>query len=425
MSPPAWSRSCVRRWSGSMSELKVTTLDDLVKTGHLEVGDGYRTNRSERGTPGLPILRVAEVLDGRIEPHNTDPVSERYRSAMGSKISQPGDVILTTKGTVGRVAIMPNESPEFVYSPQVCYFRLGNDSLLSSRYLYYWFKSEGFWSQARSLKGQTDMADYINLADIKSLKITLPSRSMQNTVVEILGALDDKIAVNDRVAETCLELALTKYEAAVLGGCFDRAVSMAESARWFSGGTPNTAEDAYWGGDIPWISALSLKSPWIDDSDRKVTIAGAENGTRLVPKDTVIFVVRGSSLDTEFRIGLTQREVAFGQDCKALRAADGVDPCMLFVSIKSRTSEILQLVDHTGHGAGRLSTDLLTKVQLNLPSRHESSKTGAELSALVAVGAVRRVENRNLQALRDTLLPRLMSGRIQVRDAEKVVEDVT
>jgi type I restriction enzyme, S subunit len=195
---------------------------------------------------------------------------------------------------------------------------------------------------------------------------------------------------------------------------------MAESARWFSGGTPNTSEDAYWGGDIPWISALSLKAPWIDDSDRKVTELGVENGTRLVPKNTILFVVRGSSLDTEFRIGLTQREVAFGQDCKALKAANGIDPCVLFVAIKSRTSEILQLVDHTGHGAGRLSTNLLARVELNLPEPHENTEAAAGLRALVDTGAARREESRNLKTLRDTLLPRLMSGEIRVRDRRRL-----
>jgi len=408
-----------------MSKLRVVTLGDLAKSGHLEIGDGYRTKRSEHGTPGFPILRVAEVLDGRIEPEFADFVSERYRGAMGSKISRPGDIILTTKGTVGRVAIMPVNSPAFVYSPQVCYFRADSDAPLASRYLYYWFKTEGFWSQARALKSQTDMADYINLTDIKSLEISMPPKPAQDAIADVLSALDGKIAANDRIARISLEFALVRYKAAVRGGEYNRIVSMAQSARWSSGGTPNTSKEAYWGGDIPWISALSLKSPWIDDSDRKVTDLGAENGTRLVPKDTVLFVVRGSSLDTGFRIGLTQREVAFSQDCKALRAEDGIDPCLLFIAIKSRTSEILQLVDHTGHGAGRLSTDLLAKVTLTLPGPHESAAVAAEFRALVDIGAVRRAENRNLQIIRNALLPKLMSGEIRVRDAEKVVEGVT
>src|SRR5262249_38698274 len=145
------------------------------------------------------------------------------------------------------------------------------------------------------------------------------------------------------------------------------SLPMGQSARWLSGGTPSTTDPSYWDGDIPWISAISLKSPWIADSDRKITQLGLEHGTRVVPRGTIIFVVRGSSLDSEFRIGLAQREVAFGQDCKALLAADGIDPVVLFLAIRSHSSEILNLVDHAGHGAGRLATDLITNVLVRLP----------------------------------------------------------
>jgi type I restriction enzyme S subunit len=150
---------------------------------------------------------------------------------------------------------------------------------------------------------------------------------------------------------------------------------------------------------------------------------GAESGTRVVPKGAIIFVVRGSSLDAEFRIGLTQRKVAFGQDCKALIAVREIDPAVLFVAIKSHNKEILQLVDHAGHGAGRLATDLISKVMVSVPRGHQRSAVSDILRPLVEVGARRQAENHTLCLLRDMLLPRLMSGEIRVRDAEKVVGD--
>jgi type I restriction enzyme S subunit len=137
-------------------------------------GDGYRTKRDEHGKPGLPILRAADIAHGTLAASTQDYVSERFRPAMGTKISRPGDVVLTTKGTVGRVAIVPGASPDFVYSPQLCYFRVAPGGPLNSSFLFYWFRSRQFWSQADSLKGKTDMADYINLADIGSLRLNMP-----------------------------------------------------------------------------------------------------------------------------------------------------------------------------------------------------------------------------------------------------------
>jgi len=257
------------------------------------------------------------------------------------------------------------------------------------------------------------------------LQILIPSRAEQQSISEVLGALDDKIAVNERIANTAYELAETLYirDSAVEQGWRETALS--DTAKWMSGGTPTTSEPSYWDGDIPWISASSLKSPWLDDSERKVTQLGADNGTRLVPAGTIIFVVRGMSLTSEFRVGLTQREVAFGQDCKALVPYPGIDPVVLLLALRSRTQEILGLVDTAGHGTGRLGTDRIEKLRVRLPEG-EAATTFAETVRPLAhrASAVRR-ENRTLADLRDTLLPQLVTGKIRVKDAERVVEDAT
>jgi type I restriction enzyme S subunit len=265
----------------------------------------------------------------------------------------------------------------------------------------------------------------LNRNYIRNFPLRVPGAFEQRAVADVLGALDDKIVANKKTADTSLELAMAEYEASVASGKFTRSISLADCGHWLSGGTPSTSDESYWGGDIPWISAASLKVPWIEKSDRNITDLGAQNGTRTVPRDTIIFVVRGMSLNTEFRIGLTQREVAFGQDCKALRPAVGIDAAVLFVAIKSRSSDILGLVDQAGHGTGRLATDRLFSVMISLPEDAFNAEAAAMLRPLVAVGAARHAESRNLRELRDALLPKLMSGEIRVRDAEKVVEDVT
>jgi type I restriction enzyme S subunit len=256
-------------------------------------------------------------------------------------------------------------------------------------------------------------------SDFYALPLLLPSLREQEAIAEVLSAIDDKIAVNHRAADASLDLAIEVFRHAIQQ--FSSApIALSDAAKWMSGGTPTTTERSYWGGDIPWISALSLKSPWIDDSDRKVTALGANNGTRLAPKDTVIFVVRGSSLDTEFRVGLTRREVAFGQDCKALRALPGIDPALLFIALKSATSDILKLVDHTGHGAGRLATDMIGPHSIRLPAGDKAPASTALIRSLIDVGGKRQAENQNLGQLRDTLRSKLVTGQLRLHDAERL-----
>lgn len=368
---------------------------------------------------GTPNIRSGRIILGTAK--RVDETT--FTSWSARAVLQRNDIILTREAPAGEAALVDGLVP--VCLGQRTVMLRPNPDAVVPRYLHYRLLGPEV-QELISSRSEGSTVAHLNVQDIRKLVLgDLPSLCRQAAIASLLGALDDKIAVNDRIGQSALELAIAKYEGSVSGGRFANFISMADCARWLSGGTPSTGEDAYWGGDVPWISALSLKSPWIDDSDRRVSDLGAKSGTRLVPKDTILFVVRGSSLDTEFRVGITQREVAFGQDCKALLANRGIDPAILFLAIKARSVEILQLVDHTGHGAGRLSTDLISKVMLALPDEPLVPEAAAELRPLVKMGASLRAQNRNLQALRDALLPKLMSGEIRVRDAEKLVEDVT
>ncbi|WP_078965617.1 restriction endonuclease subunit S [Streptomyces sp. IGB124] len=161
-----------------------------------------------------------------------------------------------------------------------------------------------------------------------------------------------------------------------------RRLSLADVGRWLSGGTPSTSNDAYWDGDIPWISAASLKSFRLSESDRRVTAAGAENGSRLVGEGTVLFIVRGMSLKSEFRIGVTQRTVAFGQDCKAVLPAEGIDPYFLAHAMQTMTPEILAMVEETSHGTGRLDTARLQELEIGVPPLPEQRRIVAAYDAI-------------------------------------------
>ena len=162
---------------------RTVSFSELASEGLIEVGAGRPRSVLDQ-YPSIPILRVADVLDGRIESPSQDRVPDGYRKVVGSKISKPGDIVLTVKGTVGRVALMPSDGPVFAYSPQLCYFRPAASGPLRSRYLYYWFKSTQFWNQADALKGQTDMADYLSLSDIQALKIRIPSLDRQDGIID-------------------------------------------------------------------------------------------------------------------------------------------------------------------------------------------------------------------------------------------------
>ncbi|MCX4882576.1 restriction endonuclease subunit S [Streptomyces sp. NBC_00847] len=149
---------------------------------------------------------------------------------------------------------------------------------------------------------------------------------------------------------------------------------LGDVARWLSGGTPSTDDPDYWDGDIPWISAASLKNFNIQDSDRRLTHLGSRNGSTVVPAGSTIFVVRGMSLKSELRVGVTLRPVAFGQDCKALIPNEGIDARYLSHAVKAAESKILALVDEASHGTGRLETRIVANQRIGVPSLAEQRR---------------------------------------------------
>jgi type I restriction enzyme S subunit len=151
-------------------------------------------------------------------------------------------------------------------------------------------------------------------------------------------------------------------------------LALRDCGRWLSGGTPDTENPAYWGGVIPWITASSLKGRYLDRSVRQLTKEGVAAGSRLVEPGTLIFVVRGMSLKNEFRVGIATRQLAFGQDCKALVPAEGIDPKYLLFALEAAEDRVLRMVDEASHGTGRLQTALLGSLEVRVPPVEEQRR---------------------------------------------------
>jgi type I restriction enzyme S subunit len=88
------------------------------------------------------------------------------------------------------------------------------------------------------------------------------------------------------------------------------------------------------------------------------------------------------SLKTEFRIGITKKPAAFGQDCKALVPKPTVDPLFLAQAIRARSDVVLGMVDEAGHGTGRLATDRIKSLPIALPPLPEQRAIAAVFSAI-------------------------------------------
>lgn len=147
-----------------------TSADVLRSEGVLEIGDGYRAKNDEMGEPGLPFIRAGN-LQGDIDTHDAEVLSAASVSRAGNKLSKSGDVAFTSKGTVGRFSFVTDRTPQFVYSPQVCFWRSLDWKSLAPSVLYTWMLTGEFQRQIDAVATQTDMAPYVSLQDQRRMLV--------------------------------------------------------------------------------------------------------------------------------------------------------------------------------------------------------------------------------------------------------------
>lgn len=157
--------------------------------------------------------------------------------------------------------------------------------------------------------------------------------------------------------------------------------ALGECVKLFSGGTPSKARQEFWEGDIPWVSSGEMAQTFIHDTPLHITAEAAEQGSRIVPANTVLAVVRGMSLAKDFRVALTKREVAFNQDLKAFTCGPDLDAEFLFYALLARREHIRELSTEASHGTKKLETDVLTAFELPIPKLNIQRRAVAVISA--------------------------------------------
>lgn len=156
--------------------------------------------------------------------------------------------------------------------------------------------------------------------------------------------------------------------------------SLKECVKFLSGGTPNKGNVEFWDGDIPWVSSAEMTERFLSDTSLRITEAGLDAGSRMVPAGTTFAVVRGMSLAKEFRISLALRPMSFNQDVKALIPKDGIDGKFIFYSLSANAIAIRDLATEAAHGTKKLEMDRLEGFKIKVPSDIEVQKAVAEVA---------------------------------------------
>ena len=239
-------------------------------------------------------------------------------------------------------------------------------------------------------------------------EIMLPSIEYQNKVVALLSSLDEKIAVNNNINDN-----LQQQAAALFANFYDQAeteVGFTEMIQILGGGTPKTGESSYWNGDIPFFTPKDVGFPYTLTTEKTITEEGlAHCNSRLYPINTVFVTARG----TVGKVGLPGVPMAMNQSCYALVGKDTHQLLVYFYTLK--------VVDRLKHKASGAVFDAVTTRDFDAENIMKLSDDDTKAFLDVAEPFYQTVlnnsiENLRLAELRDSLLPKLMNGEIDVTD---------
>lgn len=132
-------------------------------------------------------------------------------------------------------------------------------------------------------------------------------------------------------------------------------------------------------------------------------------------------MVRGMGLHEGVRVSQAREDVAFNQDVKAL-VPKRIEEDLLFFAILDAQKQLHERVESSGHGTGKLPSEILMAAPITMPDRPQQQTLAKHFTVLNNRLAAGRSESRNLAALRDALLPKLISGELRVSDSGGVCE---
>ncbi len=200
------------------------------------------------------------------------------------------------------------------------------------------------------------------------------------------------------------------------------------------GGTPSKSEPNYWAGTIPWISPKDMKVDKIYSGKDFISNAALEKtSVKLIPKGSILFVVRGMILAHTFPVALTMNEVTINQDMKGITPFDVVDSAYLFLVFKNIQSDVLSYIKEATHGTLRLEMSIIKTFAVPLPPIEEQKEIVRQVDKLFALAD--KVENHYQKAkdrvdkLSQSVLAKAFRGELVPQDpndepAEKLLERI-
>lgn len=397
-------------------------------------------------TGKTPSTKYSEYFDGDImfvtpvdlkQNYYIDR-SERYITDAGldsikkNSISDKSVLVGCIGSDLGNIAMVNEKCATNQQINSITNFK----SEYSPEYVYYWFTTKKAW--LRSIAGNTT-TPIINKTDFDNITIQFPDRVEQDKIVSVLSAIDDKIAINNKIIETSEKLMREIYDYWFVqfdfpdengrpykssGGemIYDETLKREIPKGWSTkklgnickvslGGTPSRSINEYWeDGDIDWLSSGEIANFPIVESIERITHKGLENSAaKLLKAGSVMISITGN-----IRVSVLAINASANQSVVGIEESEFVKNTYLYQYLSSLVPEYESKM--TGAVQKHINKDIVAETLLILPHKEILDYFEHVANPILKSIILLAIEDKKLASLRDWLLPMLMNGQIKVSD---------
>ena len=356
---------------------------------------------------GVPVLNGSNLEGFSLSEKTFRYVTRKKADSLNKANAHRGDIVITHRGTLGQIVFIPQDSKYDRYVISQSQFRVRCNDKVLPEYLVYYFHTPIGQHKLLSNASQVGVPALARPSStFQQIEVVLPELSIQKRVVEIISTIQKKIVNNQELNDN-----LQQQAAALFSSLYDRSnteVRFTDLIQILGGGTPKTGENTYWNGNIAFFTPKDVGIPYTLITEKTISKEGLSHcNSRLYPVNTVFVTARG----TVGKVGMSGVPMAMNQSCYALV---GKETHQLFVYFYT-----LKAVDRLKHKASGAVFDAITTRDFESEQIMKLSDDDATAFLRVAEPMFQEVRNNNIEnlrlsTLRDSLLPKLMSGEIDV-----------